>query len=174
MLNHIEYQLLKYLVHIIKIFDFRSFWKINRYISKYQLDIAIWSVRDLVFLLQLIIFALVFSLNNFSREELDPARSVLILFGKFGISKASALLFFNLSKVVAILKSSSESFPDSCNSSTGGNLNRYTMYLFLPEKIELLRSSSYYLAIPSYNLYSLVPVMTKGQEISYWNDLTSV
>lgn len=104
------------------------------YISKYQLDIAIWSVRDLVFLLQLIIFALVFSLNNFSREELDPAKSVLILLGKFGISKASALLFFNLSKVVAILKSSSESFPDSCNSSTGGNLNRiYDVFIFARE-----------------------------------------
>ena len=40
---------------------------------------TIWSVKDLVFFLQLMIFALVFSLNNFSREELEPDNSVLIL-----------------------------------------------------------------------------------------------
>ena len=102
-------------------------------IIKYQLDMTIWSVRDLVFLLQLMIFALVFSLNNFSREELELDDSVLILLGNFGISKASALLL-NLSKAVGdvgIKPSWEEFFPDSCNSSsTDGNIGSDPKIIF--------------------------------------------
>ena len=64
---------------------------------------TIWSVRDLVFLLQLMILAFVFSLNNFSREELEADSSVLILLGNFGISKVSALLL-NLSKALGAVR----------------------------------------------------------------------
>ena len=60
------------------------------------LFITIWSVIDLVFLLQLIILDLVFSDNSCSSEELESLRKeseFLNFLVKLGTSKRSAFLF---------------------------------------------------------------------------------